>query len=443
MQRSNLSAISVNFEIQKKQEELLERLDKSEFRAVVNVSNCLKIYNSLPMDKDFKKNFFVKLGGVEELVYQNSKMEDSDLLLEGRPIKKGLWELQDSIKYLDSESKQYFCAGLSELFLKNASLISKNEFKILEELDPNFDQNNPNFKKQFLQKVGEEFNVLRKNKEFWEGNVEDLTQDKPELRGYFCEGLSQALTQLQPKTAIGLQNSYQLFELLSEKTVEKPTVAVGLISKFVENKSKFAESSKTKIDENLKNFPQKFAQSFVDFLTNVKDESESGKKEANDLIDEICKSDSLEHITEIKTLLDRNLSRYGETITAPGIKVIKIQTAFTQLGGQEEPLVSDNQGGIILDDGSRLSSLRGVSEDDRQQQSFLSSCANLFACIRSDRERENGGGPFASQSLASNRGNQTQQPALTNSMGGTVSPSTAEGRVNARLVFSHPLQQSQ
>ena len=101
MQRSNLSAISVNFEIQKKQEELLERLDKSEFRAVVNVSNCLKIYNSLPMDKDFKKNFFVKLGGVEELVYQNSKMEDSDLLLEGRPIKKGLWELQDSIKYLD------------------------------------------------------------------------------------------------------------------------------------------------------------------------------------------------------------------------------------------------------------------------------------------------------------------------------------------------------
>ena len=442
MQSQNFLQNSVNFENQKiTQEKLLEMLDKSTFRAV-NVSNCLEIYNSLPRDEDFKEKFFVKLGGVEELIYQNSKMEDSDLLIGGRAIKSELYNLKTQIQSFDDDSKRHFCAGLSELFLKNASLISKNEFKILEELDPNFDQNNPNFKKQFLQKVGEEFNVLRKNKEFWEGNVEALTRDKTELRGYFCEGLSNALTQFQPKTAIGLRNSYQLFELLREKPVI-PTVAVGLISKFVENKSNFAESSKTKIDENLKNFPQKFAQSFVDFLTNVKDESESGKKEANDLIDEICKSDSLEHITEIKTLLDRNLSRYGETITAPGIKVIKIQTAFTQLGGQEEPLVSDNQGGIILDDGSRLSSLRGVSEDDRQQQSFLSSCANLFACIRSDRERENGGGPFASQSLASNRGNQTQQPALTNSMGGTVSPSTAEGRVNARLVFSHPLQQSQ
>ena len=442
MQSQNFLQNSVNFENQKiTQEKLLEMLDKSTFRAV-NVSNCLEIYNSLPRDEDFKEKFFVKLGGVEELIYQNSKMEDSDLLIGGRAIKSELYNLKTQIQSFDDDSKRHFCAGLSELFLKNASLISKDEFEILEELDPNFDQNNPNFKKQFLQKVGEEFNVLRKNKEFWEGNVEALTRDKTELRGYFCEGLSNALTQFQPKTAIGLRNSYQLFELLREKPVI-PTVAVGLISKFVENKSNFAESSKTKIDENLKNFPQKFAQSFVDFLTNVKDESESGKKEANDLIDEICKSDSLEHITEIKTLLDRNLSRYGETITAPGIKVIKIQTAFTQLGGQEEPLVSDNQGGIILDDGSRLSSLRGVSEDDRQQQSFLSSCANLFACIRSDRERENGGGPFASQSLASNRGNQTQQPALTNSMGGTVSPSTAEGRVNARLVFSHPLQQSQ
>ena len=442
MQSQNFLQNSVNFENQKiTQEKLLEMLDKSTFRAV-NVSNCLEIYNSLPRDEDFKEKFFVKLGGVEELIYQNSKMEDSDLLIGGRAIKSELYNLKTQIQSFDDDSKRHFCAGLSELFLKNASLISKDEFEILEELDPNFDQNNPNFKKQFLQKVGEEFNVLRKNKEFWEGNVEALTRDKTELRGYFCEGLSNALTQFQPKTAIGLRNSYQLFELLREKPVI-PTVAVGLISKFVENKSNFAESSKTKIDENLKNFPQKFAQSFVDFLTNVKDESESGKKEANDLIDEICKSDSLEHITEIKTLLDRNLSRYGETITAPGIKVIKIQTAITQLGGQEEPLVSDNQGGIILDDGSRLSSLRGVSEDDRQQQSFLSSCANLFACIRSDRERENGGGPFASQSLASNRGNQTQQPALTNSMGGTVSPSTAEGRVNARLVFSHPLQQSQ
>ena len=46
MQSLNLSENSVNFEIQKKQEELLGRLDKSEYIAV-NVSNCLEIYKFL------------------------------------------------------------------------------------------------------------------------------------------------------------------------------------------------------------------------------------------------------------------------------------------------------------------------------------------------------------------------------------------------------------
>ncbi len=415
MQSQNFLQNSVNFENQKiTQEKLLEMLDKSTFRAV-NVSNCLEIYNSLPRDEDFKEKFFVKLGGVEELIYQNSKMEDSDLLIGGRAIKSELYNLKTQIQSFDDDSKRHFCAGLSELFLKNASLISKDEFEILEELDPNFDQNNPNFKKQFLQKVGEEFNVLRKNKEFWEGNVEALTRDKTELRGYFCEGLSNALTQFQPKTAIGLRNSYQLFELLREKPVI-PTVAVGLISKFVENKSNFAESSRNKIDKNLKNFPQRFAQDFVNFLTKVK--NPIGIGEANNLIDEICKSDSLELITEIKTLLDKNSLRDGVTGTPNGIKVIKIQEAYKRLGGLES-LAPDNQG-ERLDDGSRLSSSQGVSEEV-QRKSLLSGCLDLFACIRSYREKENGVGPDDSQSLAS-QVNPEQQPDLTNSMAGTTSP---------------------
>ena len=421
--------------IQEMQAELLGKFDQSPDR-VVDVSNCLKIYNSLQKGENFpsfKEEFFGKLGGVKELLHENAILEVSDVIIGGRAIKSELYNLKTQIQSFDDDSKRHFCAGLSELFLKNASTISSSELAILQELNPNFYSENPNFKKQFLQKVGEEFNALRKNVNFWKDNVEALTHDKPESQGYFCEGLSQALTQLQPKTAIGLQNSYQLFELLSEKTVEKPTVAVGLISKFVENKSKFAESSKTKIDENLESFPQKFAQSFVDFLTKVKDES--GKKEANALIEDVRTNGSLELIREIKILLDRNFSRDGITGTASGIQVRNLQQTYSDLEGWRMPnLASDNQGGIILDDGSRLSSLRGVSEEDRQRQSFLSSCANLFACIRSDRERENGGGPVASQSLAS-QVNPNQQPALTNSMDGrTASPSAQNIAVVASLV---------
>ena len=377
------------------------------------------------------------MGGVEELLYQNSMMEDSDLLIGGRAIKSKLYNLKTQIQSFDDDSRRHFCAGLSELFLKNASLISKDEFKILEELDPNFDQNNPNFKKQFLQKVGEEFNVLRKNKEFWEGNVEALTHDKAELRGYFCEGLSNALTQFQPKTAIGLQNSYQLYQLLSEKPVENLGVVGQFLLEFTQNKQSFAEDSKTKINENLESFPQKFAQSFVDFLTNVKDES--GKKEANALIEDIRTNGSLELIREITILLDRNLSRDGVTGTASGIQVGSLRQTYSDIKGRSrmQNSASANQDVTILADGSRLSSLRGVSEDDRQQQSFLSRCANLFRCIRSDLERENGAGPVASQSLASNRDNQTQQPALTNSMDGrTASPSAQISSASPKKIVS-------
>ena len=383
---------------------------------------------------NFKKEFFGKLGGVKELLHENAILEVSDVIIGGRAIKSELYNLKTQIRSFDDDSKRHFCAGLSELFLKNAPKISSSELAILEELNPNFYLENPNFKKQFLQKVGEEFNVLRKNKEFWEGNVEDLTRDKPELRGYFCEGLSNALTQLEPQTAIGLQNSYQLFQLLSEKPVENLGVVGQFLLKFTQNKQSFAEDLRKKIDKNLKSFPQKFAQSFVDFLTNVKDES--GKKEANALIEDIRTNGSLELIREITILLDRNLSRGGVTGTASGIQVGSLRQTYSDIKGRSrmQNSASANQDVTILADGSRLSSLRGVSEEV-QRESFLSSCANLFACIRSGRERESGGGPVASQSLASNRGNQTQQPALTNSMDGrTASPSAQNIAVVASLV---------
>jgi hypothetical protein len=360
----------------------------------------------------------------------------SDVIIGGRAIKSELYNLKTQIQSFDDDSKRHFCAGLSELFLKNASTISSSELAILEELNPNFYSENPNFKKQFLQKVGEEFNTIRKNVNFWKDNVANLVGNDNELQGYFCEGLSNALNNLQPTRAIDLKNTFRLIKLLNGMDVDRPLEFENVIFNFAQNKADFAEDSTLNIEKNLNNFNKKFAQSFVDFLTKVKDES--GKIEANDLIEDICTNGSFELIREIKTLLDRNLSRYGETITPPGIKVIEIQKAFTRLGGQE-PLASDNQGGIILDDGSRLSSLRGVSEEDRQQQSVLSSCANFFHCIRVG-EIKKGIESFASQSLVS-QVNPIQQPALTNSMAGTVSPSTAEGGVTARLVFSHPTQQ--
>lgn len=439
MQSLNLSENSVNSEIQKNtQEGLLGRLNQSADR-VVDISNCLTIYNSLQMDENFHKNFpnfkkefFGKLGGVKELLHENAILEVSDVIIGGRAIKSELYNLKTQIRSFDDDSKRHFCAGLSELFLKNAPKISSSELAILEELNPNFYLENPNFKKQFLQKVGEEFNVLRKNKEFWEGNVEALTQDKPELRGYFCEGLSNALTQLEPQTAIGLQNSYQLFQLLSEKSVENLGVVGQFLLKFTQNKQSFAEDSRKKIDENLKSFPQKFAQSFVDFLTNVKDED--GKQKANALIEDIRTNGSIELIREITILLDRNLSRDGVTGTASGIQVRSLMQTYSDLEGWRMPnLASVNQDVTILADGSRLSSLRGVSEEV-QRESFLSNCANLFACIRSGRERESGGGPVASQSLAS-QVNPNQQPALTNSMDGrTASPSAQNIAVVASLV---------
>ena len=446
MQSPNLLAITVNSEIQKNtQEGLLGRLNQSADR-VVDISNCLTIYNSLQLDENFHKNFpnfkkefFGKLGGVKELLHENAILEVSDVIIGGRAIKSELYNLKTQIQSFDDDSKRHFCAGLSELFLKNAPKISNAELAILEELNPNFYLENPNFKKQFLQKVGEEFNVLKKNVNFWIDNVEALTHDKAELRGYFCEGLSNALTQFQPKTAIGLQNSYQLYQLLSEKPVENLGVVGQFLLEFTQNKQSFAEDSKTKINENLESFPQKFATDFVNFLTNVN--NENGKQEANALIEDICKSGSLELITEIKKLLDQNLNKNGVTGTAKGIQVIKIQEAFTRLGGQEEPLASVNQGGIILDDGSRLSSSQGVSKEV-QRKSLLSGCLDLFACIRSDRERENGGGPVASQSLVE-RVNQTQQPALTNSMAGTASPSAQNIAAVASLVTPNSTRNQQ
>ncbi len=416
---------SVDFENQRNaQEGLLGRLNQSADRAV-NVSNCLEIYNSLQSDKNFhnnfpnfKKEFFGKLGGVKELLHENAILEVSDVIIGGRAIKSELYNLKTQIQSFDDDSRRHFCAGLSELFLKNAPKISNAELAILEELNPKFYLENPNFKKQFLQKVGEEFNVLRKNKEFWEGNVEALTLDKTELRGYFCEGLSNALTQFQPQTAIGLQNSYQLFQLLSEKPVENLGVVGQFLLKFTQNKQSFAEDSKTNIDENLKSFPQRFAQDFVNFLTKVK--KPIGIDEANDLIDEICKSDSLELITEIKTLLDKNLNKNGVTGTPNGIKVIKIQEAYKRLGGLE-PLAPDNQGERLAD-GSLLASSPSVSEEGLSGQS---SCfGNIFACIRVPDEilRSNN-----LQSLAS-QVNPTQQPDSTSSPTGTVSspPATTE-----------------
>jgi len=438
MQSYNFSA---NSEIQKNtQEGLLNRLNQSP-DIVVDVDNCLTIYNSLQSDENFhrnfpnfKKEFFGKLGGVKELLYENAILEVSDVIIGGRAIKSELYNLKTQIQSFDDDSRRHFCAGLSELFLKNASKISNAELAILEELNPNFYSENPNFKKQFLQKVGEEFNVLKKNVNFWIDNVEALTHDNDELRGYFCEGLSNALTQLQPKTAIGLKNSYQLFQLLSEKKVENPTVTVGLISKFVENKSNFAESSKTKIDENLKSFSQKFAKDFLNFLTKVKYEIE--KQEANDLIEHICISGSLELIQEIKNLLDQNISRFGVTGTPKGIKVINIKEAYTKLGGQEEPLASVNQAETA--DGSSLFSSRGVSEESPKQRSFLSNCANLFGCIRSDREGENGLDPVASPQSSVSQVNSTQQPDSKNSMTKTT---ILPPIVGDKLVFSHPPQQ--
>jgi hypothetical protein len=421
------------------QAELLEKLDQSK-DGVVDVSNCLKIYNSLQKDENFHQNFpnfkekfFGKLGGAKELLHENTTLEVSDVIIGGRAIKSELYNLKTQIQSFDDDSKRHFCAGLSELFLKNASTISSSELAILEELNPNFYSENPNFKKQFLQKVGEEFNTLRKNVNFWKGNVANLAGEDHELQGYFCEELSNALNKLEPTRAIDLKNTFRLIKLFNGVDLDQPLEFENAISNFAQNKANFAEDSTLKIEENLNNFNKKFAQSIVDFLTKVKDGDQAGKKEANDLIEDIRTKGSLELIREIKILLDQNLSRNGVTGTAAGIQVGNLQQTYSDLEGwRMQPLASGNQGGIILDDGSRLSSSQGVSKGDRQQ-SFLSQCSNLFCCIRS--ERENGVQPVASQSLAPNQVNLTEQPVLRNSMDGTASPSAQNIAVVGSLVI--------
>ena len=427
--------------IQEMQAELLGKLDQSADR-VVDVSNCLKIYNSLQKDENFhqnfpnfKKEFFGKLGGVKELLHENATLEVSDVIIGGRAIKSELYNLKTQIQSFDDDSKRHFCAGLSELFLKNASTISSSELAILQELNPNFYSENPNFKKQFLQKVGEEFNVLRKNVNFWKDNVEALAHDKPESQGYFCEGLSNALNNLQPTRAIDLKNTFRLIKLLNGMDVDRPLEFENVISNFAQNKADFAEDSTLNIEKNLNNFNEKFAQSFVDFLTKVKDES--GKKEANALIEDVRTNGSLELIREIKILLDRNFSRDGVTGTASGIQVRNLQQTYSDLEGWRMPnLASDNQGGIILDDGSQL--LQGVSLRNSKQDTILSQCASALCCcvnVKKDVKIDRGVGEVEEARKTA--------PTSVNSMGGTVSPSTAEGPVNARLVFSYPLQQSQ
>jgi hypothetical protein len=85
-------------------------------------------------------------------------------------------------------------------------------------------------KKQFLQKVGEEFNTLRKNVNFWKGNVANLAGEDHELQGYFCEGLSNALNKLEPTRAIDLKNTFRLIKLFNGVDLDQPLEFENAIS---------------------------------------------------------------------------------------------------------------------------------------------------------------------------------------------------------------------